>query len=194
MLRSPTCGRSGRNVPETLDVRRATGDDLVVILDLLAQGARYARSRGIDQWPERFPEELILAGISRGEVFLAVMDGVAVCTLSLVWSDRVFWGHDDGHAGYVHRLAVNAERRGTGLGGRLLDWAQVQVGQAERSHLRLDCLAQNARLRTWYETMGFVHHGDREVPRPLLTPVAISLYERPVPPHGAREGPGQVPT
>jgi GNAT superfamily N-acetyltransferase len=174
-------------------VRGATLDDLVVILDLLAQGARYARSQGIDQWPERFPEELIVAGISCGEVLLAAVDGVAVGTLSLIWSDPVFWGQDDGRAGYVHRLAVDAERRGTGLGGRLLDWAQVQVGRAERSCLRLDCLAQNTQLRTWYRTIGFVHHGDREVPGPRGTPVAISLYERPMSSQGAGAGPGQVP-
>lgn len=48
-------------------MRRATIDDHLVILDLLAQGASYARSRGIDQWPERFPEELILSGIERDE-------------------------------------------------------------------------------------------------------------------------------
>jgi protein-tyrosine phosphatase len=167
-------------VPGDLEVRAATLDDLVVILDLLAQGARHARSQGIDQWPERFPEELIVAGISCGEVFLAVMDGVALGTLSLIWSDPVFWGQDDGQAGYVHRLAVDAEHRGTGLGRRLLDWAQVQVGRAERSLLRLDCIAQNTRLRTWYETIGFVHHGDREVPGPRGAPVAISLYERPM--------------
>jgi len=159
-------------------VRRATVDDHGVILDLLAEGASYARSRGIDQWPERFPEELILSGIERDEVFVGVVDGVVVSTLSLAWSDRVFWGADDGQAGYVHRLAVNAERRGTGLGRLFLDWAQIQIGHADRSLLRLDCLAQNAQLRKWYETIGFVHRRDREVRGPLGAPVEISLYQR----------------
>jgi GNAT superfamily N-acetyltransferase len=167
-------------MPEELHLRRATVDDHGVVLDLLAEGASFARARGIDQWPERFPPEFILAGIERGEVVVASIDGVAVGTMSLAWSDPVFWGAGDGQAGYVHRLAVSRERRGTGLGRRLLDWAQDEVRHAHRSLLRLDCLAQNIELRRWYETLSFVHQGDRDVPGPLGDPVAISLYQRPM--------------
>jgi GNAT superfamily N-acetyltransferase len=169
-------------MPDELHVRSATAHDHGVVLDLLAEGASFARARGINQWPERFPPEFILGGIERGEVVVASIDGVAVGTLSLAWSDPVFWGGDDGQAGYVHRLAVSAERRGTGLGRRLLDWAQAQVSQTPRSLLRLDCLAQNIELRRWYETLAFVHQRDRDVPGPLGAPVAISLYQRPMSP------------
>jgi ribosomal protein S18 acetylase RimI-like enzyme len=168
--------------PEDLDVRRAAVEDLGTILDLLAEGARYARTLGVDQWPERFPEELIFSGIERNEVFAGVIGGVVVSTLSLTWSDEVFWGSDDSQAGYVHRLAVSSERRGVGLGRRLLDWAQTEVDRADRDHLRLDCLASNAALRKWYESVRFVHQRDREVRGPLGTPVEISLYQRRMPP------------
>jgi ribosomal protein S18 acetylase RimI-like enzyme len=162
-----------------LAVRKPTVADLDAILDVLTQGARYARTRGIDQWPERFPEEFILAGIERDEVHVGVIDGVVVSTFSLTWSDPVFWGTHDGQAGYVHRLAVSAERRGTRLGRQLLDWAQTEIGRADRHLLRLDCLAANAPLRRWYEAIGFVHQRNREVPRPRRAPVRISLYQRP---------------
>jgi ribosomal protein S18 acetylase RimI-like enzyme len=162
--------------PENLDVRRATVEDLGTILDLLADGARYARSLGVEQWPERFPEELILSGIERNEVFVGVIDGVVVCTFSLTWSDEVFWGSDDSQAGYVHRLAVNSERRGDGLGRRLLDWAQTEIDRVDGDFLRLDCLASNA------VPVRFVHQRDREVRGPLGTPVEISLYQRRMPP------------
>ncbi len=159
-------------------MRRATVEDLGLVLDLLAEGARYARSLGIDQWPERFPEELIVSGIERDEVFVGVIGDMVVSTLSLTWSDEDFWGSHDGQAGYVHRLAVNSERRGDGLGRRLLDWAQTEIDRANRNLLRLDCLASNAALRTWYETIRFVHQRDRELRGPLGAPVEISLYQR----------------
>ena len=165
---------------EELLLRRAMLGDLGVVLDLLAQGASFALARGIDQWPERFPPQFILAGIERDEVLVASIDGMAVGTMSLALSDPVVWGPDDGQAGYVHRLAVSTERRGTGLGGRLLDRAQDQVIRAQRSLLRLDCLARNSELRRWSETVGFVHQGDRDVPGPRGAPVAISLYQRPM--------------
>lgn len=167
---------------EVLDVRRATFDDHGVVLDVLAQGASYALSQGIDQWPERFPDEMILRGIERHEVHVGVIDGAVVATLTLAWSDPDVWEEDDGQAGYVHRLAVKTERRGVGLGRRLLHWAQVEMDRADRTFLRLDCLERNAQLRRWYESIGFVHLRDREVLDALGAPVAISLYQRPLPP------------
>lgn len=159
-------------------MRRATVEDVGLVLDLLAEGARYARSLGIVQWPERFPEELIVSGIERDEVFVGAIGGVVVSTLSLTWSDEAFWGPHDSQAGYVHRLAIDSEQRGDGLGRGLLEWAQTEIDRADRNLQRLDCLASNAALRAWYETIRFVHQGDREVRGPLGAPVEISLYQR----------------
>ena len=138
-------------------------------------------SCGVDQWPERF-QEFILSGIKRHEIHVGMIDGVVVGTFSLTWSDPVFWGTDDSQAGYVHRLAVRTERRGAGLGQYLLNWAQTEIGRADRHLLRLDCLADNAQLRRWYQTIGFAHQRDREVEGPRGAPVLVSLYERPASP------------
>lgn len=166
---------------DDLSVRLATIDDQEVVLDLLAQGARYARIRGSDQWPDRFPDELIRSGIGRHEVHVGALDGVVCSTFSLTWADEAFWGIEDDQAGYVHRLVVAAERRGGGLGRRLLDWAQEETSRQGRDLLRLDCLTGNVQLRRWYEVIGFAHQRDRVVRAPAgyaLPTVKISLYQR----------------
>jgi GNAT superfamily N-acetyltransferase len=73
------------------------------------------------------------------------------------WSD-LLWGDADTAAGYVHRMAVR--RQAAGLGPLLLDWAADTARQNRRHLLRLDCVASNGRLRTYYEARGFIHRGD----------------------------------
>lgn len=130
------------------------------MLDVLAAAARWVRAAGVDQWPERFPTQLIEEGIERGEVFLAIEDGLVVGTVTLQWSDPRFWKDSDDDAGYVHRLALVPTDRGRGLGHRLLSWADEQVVTAGRHFLRLDCPAENSSLGAYYRAAGFEHQGD----------------------------------
>ncbi len=142
-----------------LSVRPAQLEEVGVALDILSEAARWVRRRGIDQWPQRFPDQLIAAGIERGEVYLALDAGIAFGTLTLQWDDPRFWSRGD-DAGYVHRLALVPTHRGRGLGYQLLDWAESQVVAAGRRYLRLDCLSENGALRAYYEAAGFEHRGD----------------------------------
>lgn len=157
-----------------LEVRRGHVADIEEIVDLLAQTAAWLTSKGVQQWPARFPTELVAAGVARGEVFVARQQALPVATLTLQWYDHL-WGGDGVGAGYLHRLAVRPTSAGQGLGGFLLDWAAQRVAAAGRSRLRLDCVAHNRRLRTWYETNGFEWYGDVECPT-----WRHSLYERSV--------------
>jgi len=61
-----------------LIVRPARPGEEDVVLDVLAAAACWVRTAGVDQWPERFPTQLIEEGIERGEVFLAIEDGLVV--------------------------------------------------------------------------------------------------------------------
>jgi ribosomal protein S18 acetylase RimI-like enzyme len=169
-----------------LSLRPATAADVAAVLELLTAGARYAQSHGIDMWPDRFADEVLLGDIERGELYVALLGDAVVATLTHTFVDLAVWGPDDGRASYVHRLAVSAECRGSGLGPQLLAWAGETGRERGRSLLRLDTLHENARLRAWYEGSGFVHVRDRDVDvppgaasRPLLR---VSLYERPVAP------------
>ena len=165
-----------------LVIARVQEHEVDLVLDLLAQGSAYAQAQGIEQWPARFAVDFVSGGVERGEVWLARLDRGAVATCTLIWSDPLFWGADDKRAGYLHRLAVADAARGAGIGHRLLDWAQNEVAAAGRPALRLDCLAENRRLRDWYAAAGFDHRGDRQVTRPpgeaAHSLVEVSLYER----------------
>ena len=167
-----------------LSVRLANEHDIDPLLELLGAGARYAQFHGIDMWPERFSDELLLGDIARDELYVGHGGGVLVATLTHTYADPPVWGEDDGRASYVHRLAVSPDRRGTGLGGWLLTWAGEAGRRRDRSLLRLDTLHENARLRAWYEASGFTHVRDRDIDVPpgaaSRPQLRVSLYERPV--------------
>jgi GNAT superfamily N-acetyltransferase len=138
-------------------MRRVGADEGPLVLDVLDAAARRLTERGIPGWPAAFRPEWIEPGLADGNVWVAEVDGAAVATLTLDWSDAVLWP-DDGRAGYLHRFATR--RAGTGLGAALLEWCADTVRAGRRDRLRLDCPAENRALRGYYERAGFVHRDD----------------------------------
>jgi protein-tyrosine phosphatase len=179
-----------------LRVRLATRSDVDPLLDLLAGGARYALANGVDMWPERFADELLTGDIERAALHVVHVDDVLVATFTHTFSDPPVWEVDDGRASYVHRLAVNDAWRGRGFGNQLLGRAGETGRACGRELLRLDTLHENARLRAWYESIGFTHVRDRDIDVPkgaaTRSKLRVSLYERPVAADGAEGGQGHV--
>lgn len=120
--------------------------------------------------------ELFAASIARHEMYLARRDGVPAGKLSLQWQDAL-WQDAPGKAGYVHGLATHRAFAGLGVGLALLGWAERQVIAAGGEYLRLDCDAQNPKLRTYYERAGFTHRGDVTLPHRVA-----SRYEKRIQP------------
>jgi GNAT superfamily N-acetyltransferase len=141
-----------------VQVRRARPDEIEVVLAVLADAAAWLRTRGVEQWPDRFDRGWVMPAIERGETWLAEIDREVAGTLVVQWDDPIFWAGFPNDAGYLHRLV--ALRHGTGLGAQLLRWAVEHAACAGKTFLRLDCVASNARLRAYYERGGYEHVGD----------------------------------
>nr|WP_272898641.1 GNAT family N-acetyltransferase [Subtercola vilae] len=69
-------------------------------------------------------------------------------------------------AAYVHRLTVSSTHRGDNLGGRQLSWVEVRARGDGKQSVRLDCAADNPRLRRFYERRGFTRVRDSCVEDP----------------------------
>jgi GNAT superfamily N-acetyltransferase len=149
------------NAIGSVEITLAVPADLDNVLDILNESARWLTSRGINQWIDGFPRELIAGDISRGEVYVARRDRRAVGTFTLQWSDEMFWPGADDEAGYIHRIAVRREARG--LGVELLKFAERATAATGRKLLRLDCFSENDALCSYYERAGFVRRADIEV-------------------------------
>ena len=144
-------------------MQQAVPGELDYVVEILSECARWLLDRGIRQWPDPFPADRVARLLERGEFYLARVDGEAVATLALLWSDTTFWGERPADAAYVHALAVRRAHAGRGLGRRLVDWAGERAAEAGREYLRLDCQSENRALRAYYEQLGFEPQGEVEI-------------------------------
>jgi len=161
-----------------VNVRRCQAEDVFVVAALLDEATAWVGERGYEQWPFPFPREQIAAGIDRGEVYVAELDGDAVATVTLLWDDPTYWGERPADAAYVHKLAVRRACAGQRIGTAIVEWADETAATSGRRFLRLDCLRDNPGIRMYYEGLGFEHRGDL-----VVGGRDMSIYERPVHSH-----------
>lgn len=152
-----------------LHIAPARPEDLEAVLEVLSEAAAWLASQGIRQWRYPLPEgmpRLLQRTQASGDLIVARLAvpgaGPAAATLRFGWSHPEYWPADPEAAGYVYGLAIHPSLRGHGLGAALLDWAGAQARSRGRRYLRLDCSAGNARLRRYYEGLGFICRGEVE--------------------------------
>ena len=93
------------------------------------------------------PASVIDAKIAVDDLFwVAEEDGAVIGT--------VMAGYD-GHRGWIYSLAVAPERRGRGLGTRLLDHALAALKGLGCVKVNLQILESNEAVRRFYEANGF---------------------------------------
>ncbi|MCO4851717.1 GNAT family N-acetyltransferase [Bacillus vallismortis] len=145
----------------------AVYEDAESITGLLVRTAEWLRDRGSNQWSgllEGQDTHDIAGSIENGHVFVFKKDEELAAVVMLLpepseW-DRTLWG-DDGHETsiYLHRLAVSRRFAGQGLGGRILHWAETGIDYPEKTRIRLDCVADNDALHSFYRRMGYDFRG-----------------------------------
>ncbi|WP_017611647.1 GNAT family N-acetyltransferase [Nocardiopsis salina] len=157
--------------------------DATALTELREACARWQQQRGIDQWS---PGELSLATfadqIDRRQWWV-LRDGHTVqAAVRLLDEDPHIWPEEPaGGALYVHGLMADRTRAGRGTGGRLLTWAEERARERGLHTVRLDCVAHNHALRSYYEHRGYLRRATHDFgPDSALHPVM--RYEKPLDP------------
>ncbi|RPE46935.1 acetyltransferase (GNAT) family protein [Streptomyces sp. Ag109_O5-1] len=164
-----------------LHFRLAGVADLATLVRLRDDAARWMLAQGITgQWqPGQLDEEHFRKTMANGEVWLAQADGRVIGAWELWWEDEDAWGPQPPVAGYVHRLMVDRSRATPGTGRFLLRAAERRVAAEGRAFVRLDCLAGNARLNTYYLNAGYRVVGQKaDKPQPGGVPKSFTLLEK----------------
>jgi len=159
-----------------LHVTVATPADRARALAILLEGDERKRQHGFRVWGAEELAATVQSAVPCGELYLAVLDGVAVGVYRLQCSDPEMWGERPADAGYVHKLAVAEGATGHDVGVGMLRAAADQVRAASRPYLRLDCEAANQWLNDYYRRAGFTLTGSRRFPDGF----EASLFERAV--------------
>jgi ribosomal protein S18 acetylase RimI-like enzyme len=168
-----------------LTVDRATAADAVAVESLLDAAAEWQQSRGFPMWtPGRFEVE-VRQTIADGSLYVGRREAVIVgCFMLDDGSPRMTqWlvehGRVPGSGTSVGRLAVAREAAGHGLGMKLLDEARTVAARQGFAWLRLDCPAENERLRRYYLEAGFSYCGDNDLSGPNGELWVSSVFELP---------------
>lgn len=170
-----------------LTFRRADETDLALLVGLRDAAANWQISRGIDQWqPGELGEDHFRARLADGEVWIAHLGpagGPVAGAWELWWDDPAAWGSRPGAAGYVHRLMTDRAAAPPGTGRRMLAEAERRIAAAGRALCRLDCLADNAALRAYYQAAGYEVVGEQPAKSGARKAAyAVTLLEKPLPP------------
>jgi GNAT superfamily N-acetyltransferase len=147
-----------------LVLRRASVNDMGVVIRLIEEAAGWLRTKGTDQWSKPWPnlagrDSRILASLSEGKTFIGWQGRTPAATITADPDHDPYWPDDMRRdpAVYVHRLIVSRPFKGAGLGAALLDWA----GRNARSDygamwIRVSAWTTNSALHAYYRRQGFV--------------------------------------
>jgi GNAT superfamily N-acetyltransferase len=151
---------NGENM-EGFNIRMATKEDCSRVIKMLKQIALWMKENEINQW--RFlldggDDVEIEQAISNQETYIVLKDNDIVATFTLLseqseW-DWHIWGDDNSsNSLYLHRLAIIPTYMKKGLGRQILAW--IQSNASDKEYLKLDCVADNSKLNSFYKNSKF---------------------------------------
>ncbi|RHB50963.1 GNAT family N-acetyltransferase [Exiguobacterium sp. AM39-5BH] len=146
-------------------IRLATKRDAKHIAHLIEQRAVALKQQGSDQWTEYLKQDLmgrVQTDITSGDVYVYEQDESVLASIALLPADD--WDHnlwEDGERGqYIHRIVVSEQLKGQGVGQQLMEHVLREADTHEP--IRLDCVADNAFLNSYYPRFGFVFVDSRD--------------------------------
>lgn len=166
-------------------IRRATPGELDTVIRLRRRATEWLRTQGTTQWDTDWPDtDTMVAGFARdlaaGTTWFAEAGGLILgcATINTVTADDLWSLREQRSALFVHRLTIDRQAAGRGVGAALLNFAGERAARSGYAWIRLDAWTTNERLHHYYRRQGFRHA--RTVPY-HDTPSA-ACFERPARP------------
>jgi ribosomal protein S18 acetylase RimI-like enzyme len=178
-IESLSPSNSTKSTTNYMQFRKALTDELPIALALLKQAAQALKDKGVNQWgfwldPPFERINWIKEGFENNEFYFVVNDdNVAIAMFRIMEVDEMYWGHQADLAYYIHSLVVTPSHTGLKLGERIIKEVESMATTNRIKLLRLDCNASNLALCGYYERLGFVKVGEKQMPYSLN-----NLYEK----------------
>lgn len=148
-----------------MTIRLATPADIPALLSLLRHVVPQMQASGNFQWDDTYPNATVFSNdIAKEQLWVADIDG-QLAGVSAITSDQepeyaqVGWDVNE-PAIVTHRLAVDPEFRGQGVGKALLQQAETVARERGISRLRIDTNTHNLVTQKLFPTAGYVFAGE----------------------------------
>lgn len=174
----------------------ATDETLNIILHLIRQARGWLEGKGTDQWSEPWPnrkqrDARVWRGLLVGATWIVWAGQRAAATVTVaktpnsdVWRDADCKVDDP--AIYAHRLIIDRQFAGWGLGAELIDWTGLRAHQEYGAKwIRIDVWSSNKGLHDYYMKRGFEPCGsapDPHYPSGMLLQKPVSEIPEPFSP------------
>lgn len=148
-------------------IRRTKEKDIKEMMNIVKQAQEYMRNQKIDQWQNGYPnEEVFLSDISKEMSYVIEEQGKVIGTFAFaVMEDptykKIFEGEWKGSKEYavIHRVAVDNQVKGTGLGGQMVEYAVRECKNQNIDTLRIDTHRDNLSMQRMLLKNGFEERG-----------------------------------
>lgn len=150
-----------------IQVYQAKPEDADAVMALLLKTAQWFKSKGSSQWSALLDGEdshNTREVIKHGNVFV-FKEGEKIAAMVILLTDASpwdidLWGEEDQeNSFYVHRLAIDRDYAGRGLGKAVLEWVEHGIAIEGKPQIRLDCIGTNDTLYQFYSNAGYTHKG-----------------------------------
>ena len=151
-----------------MEYRRACLSDIPSIMEIIGQAQTFMQSLGIDQWNNGYPNAAIFEqDIARESchLFFDAESGRIGGVITVQFDGEPAYERIQGQwlscqpYGVIHRTALAADRRGTGLADQLIDLSQQLTAARNLHSLRVDTHEDNCPMRGLLERNGFAPCG-----------------------------------
>ena len=160
--------RSRMKLTQSISCRPAVESDIEDIMLIVRQARNYLKKHRVDQWQGEYPtQDIFAADIANGECY-AVTYGERLagffCLTEAPESgyDRITDGkwHGEGKYCTLHRMAIEAQFRGTGLSDMLVDFADETAKARGAECVRTDTHRKNKAMQKLLKRKGYVYRGN----------------------------------
>ena len=160
--------RSRMKLTQSISCRPAVESDIEDIMLIVRQARNYLKKHRVDQWQGEYPtQDIFAADIANGECY-AVTYGERLagffCLTEAPESgyDKITDGkwHGEGKYCTLHRMAIEARFRGTGLSDMLVDFADETAKAKDAECVRTDTHRKNKAMQKLLKRKGYVYRGN----------------------------------
>ncbi|MGM9594869.1 MAG: tRNA (guanosine(37)-N1)-methyltransferase TrmD [Oscillospiraceae bacterium] len=160
--------RSRMKLTQSISCRPAVESDIGDIMLIVRQARNYLKKHRVDQWQGEYPtQDIFAADIANGECY-AVTYGERLagffCLTEAPESDYDNltdgkW-HGEGKYCTLHRMAIEALFRGTGLSDMLVDFADETAKAKDAECVRTDTHRKNKAMQKLLKRKGYAYRGN----------------------------------
>lgn len=160
--------RSRMQLTKPIECRKAVPEDMDEIMLIVRQARNYLRKHRVDQWQGEYPAEAnFLPDINAGRCFVMTYGGSIAGFFCLGEEpepdyDGITDGRWHGQGKYctLHRAAVAAEFRGTGMSQKLMETLEWHSRGLGARSVRTDTHRKNKAMQQLLRASGFVYRGN----------------------------------